>query len=520
VKQPNFLFFITDQHRADYLGCAGHPVLKTPHIDSLAARGARFDRFFVASPVCMPNRATLLTGRFPSAHGLRQNGNHLSRRATTFVEVLREGGYKTAHIGKSHVQPMTSNPAFPRVDPKTLGILDEAWKDDGGDYGEETPERYAGTSPYAFKLPYYGYDHVDMVTNHGDQAHGHYDQWLRSRSPQAAAWRDRANQLPHDYVCPQAFRTPIPDALYPTAFIRDRAVDWLHGVKNDDQPFFTFVSFPDPHHPFTPPGKYWDLYRPEQFAVKLPYEAHRNPIPPLRWAHDRMLDNTQDTQSQVAFMANERQLKEAMALTCGMIAMIDDAVGAVLDALRDSGRFDDTVVIFNSDHGDYLGDFNLLLKGALPLKSIVNVPFIWSDPAEPHACVRHALASTADLGPTIIERAGLKPYWGIQGTSLLPAIRDDAHPHERLMIEFQDGAPRFGFAQPTFVRSLVTDTHRISLYKGETWGELYDLVNDPDETSNLWDEPSQAATRARLTEQLAQAMMDIVDQSPRAVRRA
>jgi arylsulfatase A-like enzyme len=213
-------------------------------------------------------------------------------------------------------------------------------------------------------------------------------------------------------------------------------------------------------------------------------------------------------------------LKEAMALTCGMIAMIDDAIGTVLEALRDGGRFDDTVVIFNSDHGDYLGDFNLLLKGALPLKSIVNVPFIWSDPAGPHACVRHALASTADLGPTIIERAGLKPYWGIQGTSLLPAIRSDVPTHDHVMIEFQDSAPRFGFAQPTFVRSLVTDTHRISLYRGETWGELYDLVADPDETCNLWDEPSQTATRARLTEQLAQAMMDIVDQSPRAVRRA
>jgi arylsulfatase A-like enzyme len=134
--------------------------------------------------------------------------------------------------------------------------------------------------------------------------------------------------------------------------------------------------------------------------------------------------------------------------------------------------------------------------------------------------VRHALASTADLGPTIIERAGLKPYWGIQGKSLLPAIRDNASVHDRVMIEFQDGAPRFGFAQPTFVRSLVTDTHRISLYKGEAWGELYDLVDDPDETCNLWDDPSQAATRARLTEQLAQAMMEIVDQSPRAVRRA
>ena len=219
-------------------------------------------------------------------------------------------------------------------------------------------------------------------------------------------------------------------------------------------------------------------------------------------------------------MATERQLKEAMALTCGMIAMIDDAIGAVLDALRASGHFDDTVVIFNSDHGDYLGDFNLLLKGALPLNSITNVPFIWSDPDGPRGGVRHALASTADLAPTIIERAGLKPYWGIQGKSLLPAIRDDARAHDQILIEFQDGAPRLGFAEPAFVRSLITDAHRLTLYKGETWGELYYLVNDPDETFNLWNEPSQAAIRARLTEQLVQAMMDAVDQSPRAVRRS
>ncbi len=209
-----------------------------------------------------------------------------------------------------------------------------------------------------------------------------------------------------------------------------------------------------------------------------------------------------------------------MALTCGMIAMIDDAIGAVLEELRKSGHFDDTVVIFNSDHGDYLGDFNLLLKGALPLKSITNVPFIWSDPAGPGASVRHALASTADLAPTIIERAGLKPYWGIQGKSLVPAIRDDTRPHDQILIEFQDGAPRLGFAEPAFVRSLITETHRLTLYKGETWGELYDLVKDPDETFNLWGEPSEATTRARLTERLVHAMMDAVDQSPRAVRRA
>ena len=102
-ERPNFLLFITDQHRADYLGCYGHPVLRTPHIDSIAARGTAFDRFHVASPVCMPNRASLMTGRMPSVHGVRSNGIPLSRRAVTFVELLRDAGYRTALVGKSHL---------------------------------------------------------------------------------------------------------------------------------------------------------------------------------------------------------------------------------------------------------------------------------------------------------------------------------------------------------------------------------------------------------------------------------
>ena len=109
-SRPNFLLFITDQHRADFLGCYGHPVLRTPHIDSIAAKGTAFDRFHVASPVCQPNRATLMTGRMPSLHGVRHNGISLSLNATTFVDLLRASGWKTALIGKSHLQNMTGTP--------------------------------------------------------------------------------------------------------------------------------------------------------------------------------------------------------------------------------------------------------------------------------------------------------------------------------------------------------------------------------------------------------------------------
>jgi len=126
TARPNFLFIITDQHRADYLGCAGHPVLRTPHIDALAATGTRFEQFHVATPVCMPNRASLLTGRYPSVQGLRQNGEHLSYRANTFVDVLAASSYRTVSVGKSHVQPMTMHAPERRIDPAAVGLIDEA----------------------------------------------------------------------------------------------------------------------------------------------------------------------------------------------------------------------------------------------------------------------------------------------------------------------------------------------------------------------------------------------------------
>ena len=107
LNKPNFLYIMTDQLRADWLGCYGHPVVKTPNIDALAAQGARFEKFYVAIPVCMPNRASFMTGRFPSVHGLRYNGCLLFKRANTFVDVLKAGGYATTTMGKSHLRPFT-----------------------------------------------------------------------------------------------------------------------------------------------------------------------------------------------------------------------------------------------------------------------------------------------------------------------------------------------------------------------------------------------------------------------------
>ncbi|MCB1342304.1 MAG: sulfatase-like hydrolase/transferase [Pseudooceanicola sp.] len=516
MTRPNFVVFCTDQHRADWLGCYGHPVVKTPHIDGLAARGLKMTEFHVASPVCMPNRASLLTGRYPTQHGLRHNGCLLPQRANTFVEVLAASGYATAAIGKSHLQPFTDQAPI-REQRAATGPIAEAWKAEPEDYGQEEPGRYDSDGRYHFKTPYYGYGHVDMVTAHGDRCGGHYAQWFRDKAPNWEALHDRANQLPHNYSAPQAYRTPIPEDLYPTAYIRDRAIEWLKG-READEPFFLFVSFPDPHHPFNPPGRYWDMYSPEQFDVPLPYEAHRNPTPPMRWLHEQWQTGGTATTPQTAQMHDAEKIRQAMALTAGMITMVDDAIGAVLGALEDAG-LGETVTCFTADHGDYMGDFNLLLKGALPFRSITRVPFIWADPAGPKG-ESDTLASTLDISASVLHRAGIAPYNGMMGRPIQPVVSGDMPERDDLLVEYNDGGPRLGFAKPARVRSLLTPTHRLTLYGGLDWGELYDRAADPDETTNLWDAPEAATVRADLTERLAHQLTGLMDESPLSQRLA
>lgn len=513
TKRPNFLFLITDQQRADWLGCYGHPVLKTPNIDSIAARGTRFDNFHTASPVCMPNRASLLTGRYPSLHGLRYNGCVLPADANTFVDVLADAGYHTAAIGKSHLQPFTGMAPMGKS-AKDVHATPEAWKTDRIAHYAEEPEHYQTADRYEIKTPYYGYQHVDMVTSHGDRCGGHYGQWFRETAMDWEALHDPANELAHNYSCPQAYRTPVPENLYPTAFIRDRAIDYLTSRARQDAPFFAFVSFPDPHHPFNPPGKYWDMYSPDDFDVPLPYSAHKNPTPPMQWLHDNWKDEGGQTTPQTAMMLDERQIKEAMALTAGMMACVDDAVGDILASLEDTGLMENTVIFYNSDHGDYMGDFNMLLKGALPFRGITRVPFIWSDPALREQARTDALCSTVDLAATILDRAGLEPFNGNQGQSFLPATRGRAGPRDEALIEYNDSGKRLGLKNPARVRALVTRAWRYTMYRDHPWGELYDLKNDPNETENLWDSADHREIRAHLSERLNHHLIAQMDESP------
>ncbi len=533
MTRPNFLFIITDQHRADYLGCSGHPVLKTPHIDSIAARGTRFTRFYVATPVCMPNRSTLMTGRMPSVHGVRSNGSPLSLLSNTFVDALRAAGYATALVGKSHLQNFGDFAAILKRPPPRPGdqVLDasfaEAKKPIAGDgpYDQEHPKRWGAGRDFPMQLPFYGFEHVDLCTAHGDQVGGHYYVWLKSRRPDADALRDHKNQLPHDYVCPQAFRTPVPEELYPTAYIADKSCAWLdrYAAGNRDKPFFLMTSFPDPHHPFTPPGRYWSMYDPQDMALPPSFQlGNRGPARAVTWALAQRESGKADTAGQAAFAVSEREAREAMALSCGMIAMIDVAIGRVLGRLATSGLADDTIVIFTTDHGDFLGDHRLLLKGPAHYEGITHVPFIWAEPRARAARRTDALAGTLDIASTILDRAKVEPYNGIQGVSLLPILAGTNTDIGRDSMVIEDDQQRavFGLPSGSRMRTLVTQRWRMTIAQGDPFGELYDLQNDPHEMDNLFEDAAHRGVRAELMEKLAYRQMELADRSPLPMGRA
>jgi arylsulfatase A-like enzyme len=527
TDRPNFVLFITDQHRADFLGCYGHPVLRTPNIDRIARNGVRFDRFYVSNPQCMPNRATLMTGRMPSIHGVRTNGIPLPLRSNTFVDLLRVSGYATTLVGKSHLQTMfdASPDGLPADFLARRRGPDRAYAEARRPVGDEDydQEQTGRWTYYAQQRPlsgYYGFEHVDLCTMHGDMGGGDYWLWLKARHAQPETLRGPANQLPHDYVCPQAWRTAVPEELYPTRYIEEKSVEWLerHARGWNRKPFFMQVSFPDPHHPFTPPGRYWGMYDPDDMVLPASFDATDDPPPHLALSRATA---RQSGNEYHAFPVNAREAREAMALTCGMTAMIDDAVGTVLRTLDRLGLSDDTVVMFTSDHGDLLGDHAMMLKGPFHFQGLVRVPFVWADvPGRGRAGVAtDALSGTIDIGQTVLDRAGIAPFNGAQGRSLLPlADGRAAERRDAFVVEEEQHAGVLGFDRPMRLRTIITDRYRMTVYRGVEWGELYDLADDPAETRNMWDSHNAREIRHELMARLAYELIDTADDSPLPTR--
>jgi len=515
VTRPNVLLIVTDQHRPDHLGFGGNPTVQTPALDALAAQSMRFTNAFVANPLCQPNRCSMLTMRYPSVHGTRHNGIALDWEANTFVRRLRSTGYRTGLIGKGHFQNFE---LFPDIARQQFDFSREEQARRVGLPGTNAWDSYESiernrTEDVAFPDDYYGFDHVEILSNHGDKCTGHYVGWLRDKGYD---WNDLTGPENAEWALEEwgEVRKPkAPPELYPTAFVAERSVDWITARTSEEEPWLLQCSFPDPHHPFTPPGHYADMYDPADVVVPPTFnDPHRNSA-----AHIKRIvasrGNMNDTPALQA--PDEHQLRHAMAFEYGAISMIDDAVADVLEALERSGQAENTIVVFTSDHGDMFGDHGLILKMFVHYDGVLRVPFTISGPGIA-AGTTDSLCNTLDLGETLLDLCDVDSYYGSQGMSLTPVLEDPSteHRHELLIEEDQirDGL-RAG-VQPR-IRTLLTKDSRITRYQNVEHNDLYDLVNDPDELENRWDDPASSGLRAEMGERLTEVMIGAANPSYR-----
>ena len=506
----NVLFVITDQQRADNCGFMGNPVIQTPNLDALAASGTVFDNTWVSNPVCMPNRSTIMTGRMPSAHGVVFNDRSLDWSANTFVRRFRKTGYRTALIGKSHLQHGLSKNSMIAYRGESSGRLPfpDHWNE------IEDFERYMDARPDD-PDDFYGFDHIELAIDHGSRITGHHLHWaLEKGGRKKDLVVEMEGELPgsdRSSHWRQIYRPLYPEELHSTTFVTERTIAFIEEAESQRKPWLAWCSYPDPHHPMCPPGKWFDMYKPADMI--LPDSRHDLlEDAPEHLKHFAAV-HPRDQRNWVApcGYGSDELLREAMAATYGMVSMIDDGVGRIIARLEELGARENTIIVFTSDHGDMMGDHSLFIKGFMHYRGTLQVPLVVDVPGLP-AARSHSLASSIDLGPTLMDLCGVKTYDGIQGVSLAPTL---SHPHEtvRDWVLVEDDVPMLMAKLtpiPARIRTLLMDDCKITRNsKGEE--QLFDLTSDPDEMVNI---RSDQLLRTRMLTGLSDAMM-LADDSSR-----
>ncbi len=481
MSQPNILFIVTDQHRADCLGCYGNDLINTPHIDALAAEGVRVERAYVTNPLCTPARASILTGQSVSGHGVWNNGVPLPKSATTLADFLAERGYRTAAIGKLHLTPQQPGcPGFP----------------ENADFWNADPEP-------DWHGPYCGFQEVQLCVGHSNLI-GHYGQYIKHNHPKLVGKYDRKYALADPTGAPHSWKSGFPVEHHSCTWIGDRAVDFLRSL--DGRPFFAHCSFLFPHFPFAPPAPYCYQYSPEDIIVPERREGDLEGKPEHVMRYHRA---PRTGPGRVAMCdVTEAQMREIIAHTYGMVSLVDDTVGRMLAALDEMGLAEDTIVMFCSDHGELLGDHGLLYKGPYHYEGLLRIPMLWRWPTGlPAGRAAEGLVSQSDIAPTVLDMLGMDPWPEIEGRSQLPLLRgEEESVREAVVVEYHGGKSR-----PTEgmrLKTVVTERWKLTHYVGESFGELYDLENDPGELVNLHENSAHAEVRARLTEQLLDSICD------------
>ena len=434
--KPNVLLIMVDQMRADCLSILDHPVVDTPHIDQLARSGVLFNNAYSATPSCVPARASLLTGMSQGKTGrvgyqdkVPWNYEH------TMAGAFSEAGYHTQAIGKMHVYPTRQLFGFHNV------RLHDGYM-------------------------HYGRFKHQTTTMESQEYTDDYLNWLRDRNGSDTDLIDLGLDCNSSTV---ARPWHLPESLHPTNWVTTESIDFLRR-RDPTKPFFLKMSYVRPHPPFDPPQAFYDMYRDLEM-----------PEPPVGdWAQsdDHQMGYNPITDRGIV---PKLRLKRAQAAYYALITHIDHQIGRFINAMQEYGVYNNTIILFASDHGELLGDHNLYRK-SMPYEGSAKVPFILADPGRQLTIKHHSTADGVvemrDIMPTLLEAVGANIPETVDGDSVLPLCQGDSSSWRPYM----HGEHTYG--QESF--HYLTDGKEKYIWFSQTGQEqFFDLTQDANEMQDL-----------------------------------
>ena len=454
--RPNIIFIITDQQRFDTIAALGYPHVDTPNLDRLVREGVSFNQCHVTAASCAAARASLFKGYYPHTTGILKNADTWRR---SWIELLNDSGYYCANIGKMHTWPFQTELGF--------------------------HERFVVENKDRYLEGRYFFDEWDKALRFRGLVKQQREQYRRRDDYSSALG---------------AFDWQLPEETHPDTFVGDMATWWIES-KPKLKPLFLQIGFPGPHPPYDPVPRYAEPYLEKELPLLKVTQAELDAQPP---ALKELRQHNQDIDHDSVIMdlnPTYQQRHRQRAYYLANVTMIDEKVGEIVAALEQEGYLDDSIIIFTSDHGDCLTDHGHSQKWTM-YEQITRVPMIvWAPGRFGSGRSVDALVQQMDLGPTILDWAGIPVPNDWEAQSLSDALDPEASfaGREFVYCEQVRDAILTGCEFMTMVRDR---THKLVHYLDEPDGQLFDLETDPDEVVNLWNNPAAAVHQQRLLAEL------------------
>lgn len=515
-KAPNILLITSDQQSWDAINCHDNTI-KTPNLDRLVKAGISFDRAYTCNPVSTPTRASMITGMYPSQHGAYALGTKLMENVPTIGDYLNEVGYDTYLVGKAHFMPLAGNASFPTLEGYPVLQDLDFWR--------------------KFHGPFYGFNHIDLARNHGDEGHvgQHYALWmmekLKSEGRDSLEWQNwfrapfikniKYNDAMQGVLDMYGAKYPkaqrgvwnCPEEYHLNAWIADVSKKRIDEAIERNKPFFIWSSFFDPHPPYLVPEPWDKMYNPDDMSLPvvpendmddMPYHYRMTQTPDNKWGQKYVEDGEEVHGFFSQLGVSNEQARKNKALYYGMVSMMDKYIGKILDYLDEKNLTDNTIIIFTTDHGNHIGSHGLHAKGGFVFEEDVRIPFLasWKNHF-PENKKSDALVSVVDLAPTMLSLIGMEnlpmTMSGIDMSDVFKGKTDNLR--ESVIVENHFQRTKF------YQKSYITKRYKIVWYMNSDEGELFDLQEDPHEYNNLWSSPDFKDLKYQLLHKAMQADM-------------